>query len=99
MSNLRNRQQEANRGKARSSNGAPKVKTERKTRTGAVKLEFTGECAIFPGEDQKAYVALNEQLKKEYVPVTPIHFELIDRATLLIWRLRRIRASEAAIFT
>lgn len=54
--------------------------------------------ALFPGEDHAAYAALHNELKKLHRPETPFHFEVVNRATALIWRLRRIPAFEAAVF-
>jgi hypothetical protein len=62
------------------------------------RLESATNLGLFPGEDHAAYAALHDELKKLHRPETPLHVEVVARATALIWRLRRIPAFEAAVF-
>jgi hypothetical protein len=63
------------------------------------RVDLAINAALFPGEDRAAYAALHYEMMKTYQPCLPPHFEVVARATGLIWRIRRIPAFEAAAFS
>lgn len=62
------------------------------------RVDLAKNAPLCPGEDRAAYVALHYEMMKAYQPSLPSHFEVVARATGLIWRIRRIPALEAAAF-
>lgn len=106
MPNLSNKEPKANR-RNTLSNVEPRSRKQKKVSAkvqsnGAQsysRVDLVTNAALFPGEDRAAYAALHKEMKKIYQPDLPPHVEVVARATALIWRLRRIPAFEAAIFS
>lgn len=101
-----NRRPNAERPKARSHGKPPSARQKRKNAEARSRgardclgLDLTTNAPLFPGENHAAYVALHEEMKRAYRPDIPPHVEVVARAADLIWRLRRIPALEAAVFS
>jgi hypothetical protein len=53
---------------------------------------------FFPDEDKDSYEALHVEMKNKHQPVLIHQFDSVERATELIWRLRKIAAWESVFF-
>jgi hypothetical protein len=77
----------------------PDAKAQSKTAQSDPIANLATSSVLFPGEDRAGYAELHKEMKKIFQPDMPPHVEVVVRATALIWRLRRIPAFEAAIFS
>lgn len=49
---------------------------------------------LLPGEDPAAFDALRSELLECWRPADPVTRQLVERAVLLLWRLRRLAEAE-----
>lgn len=49
---------------------------------------------LLPGEDPAAFDALRAELLEHWRPADPVTRQLVERAALLLWRLRRLAEAE-----
>jgi hypothetical protein len=58
---------------------------------------LTASTLVIAGEDPSQFEALRAELMQEHKPLSALEFELVERLSGLLWRLRRIPSFEAAI--
>jgi hypothetical protein len=90
------RQIDANRRNAAKSTG-PKTETGKAAaRYNAVDHGFAGDHFLLSVEDRPAYQRLRDELLDEHQPTTPTEAFQLEQMLVAMWRLRRVRAAEAA---
>jgi hypothetical protein len=87
----------ANRLNAQKSTGPRSLEGKRRSRQNATKHGLTATQVLIPGEDPAEYETRYQEMLNEYQPEGPAEVQLVERATSLLWRLRRVPAFEAAL--
>jgi hypothetical protein len=70
----------------------------RTTRFNAVRHAILSRYTLLPWEDEAEYHALLSALAEEHAPVGPTEEHLVEELAGIIWRKRRVRMAEAAVF-
>lgn len=68
------------------------------TRFNALRHGVLSRYAVLPWEDETEYRALLDALVGEHAPAGPTEEHLVEELTGVIWRKRRLRMAEAAIY-
>src|SRR4051812_3907386 len=68
------------------------------TRFNALRHGVLSRYTVLPWEDEAEYRTLLEALVTEHEPVGPTEEHLIEELAGIIWRKRRLRMAEAAIY-
>lgn len=68
------------------------------TRFNAVQHGLLSRFAVLPWEDRSEYQSLLDALVSEHVPQGPTEGHLVEELAGIIWRKRRLRLAEAAIY-
>ena len=92
------RQIAANRQNAQMSSGPRSLAGKTRSSQNAVKHGLTAEHAMLPGEDVKQFNELKDAMFQDLQPTGPFENQLVERATSLIWRLRRVPMFEVVLF-
>jgi hypothetical protein len=91
------RQIDANRGNGRLSNGPKTGEGKAASSKNAVKHGLLSRDILLPEEVAEAFDDLAEGIRADLRPEGRLETELIERITVLAWRLRRIGKAERAI--
>lgn len=91
------RQTAANRRNAEKSTGPRSPEGKARSRQNALTHGLTAQYALLPDEDPAEFDAFCEAMLISLAPEGPLEHQLVERATSLIWRLRRIPAFEVAL--
>ena len=67
------------------------------SRRNALRHGITAKSMLLHGEDPHHFEALRQDLVKEFQPTGPSQEYLADSIAMLLWRLRRVPAFEAAV--
>ncbi len=86
----------AKRRSAKSPGNLSLFRTDTRIAKSLLKLK-PGDCHS-PDGDAAAYAAFLMDMKKKHKPDSPLHYELVERATQLRWRLRDIPVWEKSFF-
>lgn len=70
----------------------------RVTRFNALQHGVLSRYTVLPWEDRSEYEALLGALVAEHVPAGPTEEHLVEELAGIIWRKRRLRMAEAAVF-
>lgn len=89
MSEISEKQLEANKQNAQLSTGAKTEEGKAISKLNALKHGLLSEEVLLEGEDEENLIELGKKLRLEYKPVTEIELVLVDRITANIWRLKR----------
>ena len=87
----------ANRVNAQKSTGPRSLEGKRRSSQNATKHGLTATQVLIPGEDPAEYETLHQKMLNDYQPEGTAEVQLVERATSLLWRLRRVPAFEAAL--
>lgn len=68
------------------------------TRFNALQHGVLSRHAVLPWEDRREYQALLDALAAEHVPQGPTEEHLVEELAGIVWRKRRLRLAEAAIY-
>jgi len=68
------------------------------TRFNALQHGVLSRYAVLPWEDRSEYLALLDALVSEHAPNGPTEEHLVEELAGIIWRKRRLRISEAALY-
>lgn len=93
------RQIGANRANALRSTGPKSKEGKARSSLNAVTHGLTAQAVVIEGEDPAAFDHLQQQLVETFAPEGPIEADLVRRIVTLMWRLRRVPALEAALFS
>jgi hypothetical protein len=91
------RQIEANRLNALKSTGTKTESGKQQSRRNALRHGFTAETIIEPLENPDAYRTFEDAIVSEYLPRTPVEYELVHRLASVFWRLRRATSIETGL--
>jgi hypothetical protein len=91
------KQIEANRANAKKSTGPQTAEGKAHSRANAWKHGLRAETLSTWGEDPDDFEALREALVSEHDPRSQLEFELVERLSGILYRLRRLPFFEAAI--
>jgi hypothetical protein len=93
------RQIEANRRNARLSTGPVTEEGKKKSRRNALRHGLTAETVIEALEDAEDYAAFEMAVTADFDAQSVVERELVLRLASLLWRLRRVTAIEAGLFS
>jgi hypothetical protein len=93
------RQIEANRRNAQFSTGPRTEDGKANSRGNAMTHGLTAQQLLLPGEDPEDFAAFRDAVFDEAQPATLYEERLVNRIVGLMWRLGRVEAFEAAIFS
>jgi hypothetical protein len=68
------------------------------TRFNALRLAVLSRYTVLPWEDESEYRALLDALVAEHMPSGPTEEHLVEELAGVIWRKRRLRMAEAAVY-
>lgn len=88
----------ANRRNAQLSTGPRTAEGMARVAGNAITHGLTASTPVLSDEEKGTYDALRERLYRQYGPVVALAAELVEEATSILWRLRRVPAIECAIF-
>src|SRR5262245_46529137 len=88
----------ANKANAKKSTGPVTAKGKVRSSLNARTHGLTAEQIIIPGESPDDYEVLCKELHRQWSPSGPTEIVLVQRLSILLWRLRRAPVVEAAIF-
>jgi hypothetical protein len=91
------KQVEANRKNAKRSTGPRSKAGKARSRHNARKHGLTAATLVIGGENPSEFEELRAELIHEHDPQSTLEYELVERLTGILWRLRRIPFFEAAI--
>jgi hypothetical protein len=89
---------ESNRKNAQKSTGPRTPEGNARASRNALRHGLTAKDALLPGENEEAFVELQETLFEEFKPVGGYEADLVDVLILMRWRHRRAGRLEAALF-
>jgi len=92
------RQVEANRRNAQRSTGPKTEKGKAVAKFNALRHGLTAKEVVISGEDEKAFMDLQDRFVKELDPKGVLESQLVERIAVGLWRLRRVCGVEAGIF-
>ena len=95
---ISDQQIEANRLNAQKSTGPRTEDGKEKSKRNAITHGLTAAQVVIPGEDVEDFEDLREALLTDLKPVGALETECVDQVVFAIWRLRRCRQIEAALF-
>jgi hypothetical protein len=87
----------ANRANAKRSTGPKTAAGKAVSRMNAYKHGLTAQSIVIGDENPKAFDLLRVELEEAYSPKAGIESELVERLTVLMWRMRRVLVFEAAL--
>jgi hypothetical protein len=93
------KQIQANRQNALLSTGPKSASGKANSSQNALKHGLTGQVVVISGEDPAEFDDLRLMLWNQYEPHGVAEEELVDRIAAHLWRLRRVPAFEAAVFS
>lgn len=93
------KQIESNRRNAQLSTGPRTEGGKANSRGNAMTHGLTAQKLLLPGEDPEEFAALRDAVFEETQPATVYEKRLVNRLVGLMWRLGRVEAYEAAIFS
>src|SRR5580692_12173968 len=88
-----------NRANSRHSTGPRTDSGKQRSSLNALRHGLTAASAVLPSEDQAAYDAHRSGFIDEYRPATPTETQLTQELADTAWRLNRIPALEAELFS
>jgi len=91
------KQREANRANARKSTGPTSQAGKARSRLNSRKHGLTATKLVIVGENPDDFDELRVELLEQHDPRSALEFELVERLSGLLWRLRRVPFFEAAI--
>lgn len=91
------RQLEANRANAKRSIGPKTRAGKARSRRNSRKHGLTASTLVIGDEDPAQFEQLRSELIEQHDPQSALEFELVERLSGLLWRLRRVPVFEAAI--
>jgi len=91
------KQREANRANARKSTGPTSQAGKARSRLNSRKHGLTATKLVIAGENPDDFDELRAELLEQHDPQSALEFELVERLSGLLWRLRRVPFFEAAI--
>ena len=91
------KQLSANTSNAKQSTGPRSQSGKARSRLNSRKHGLTATTLVIGDEDPAQFEKLRAELMEEYDPQSALEYELVERLSSLLWRLRRIPAFEAAI--
>src|SRR6476619_6735694 len=68
------------------------------TRSNALRHGVLSRYTVLPWEDRTEYQSLLDALVTEHVPQGPTEEHLVEELAGIIWRKRRLRMAEAAVY-
>lgn len=89
----------ANQANAQRSTGPRTPAGKARSRLNATRHGVTGQVVVATGEDQAAYRAHCDVFAKHYSPATPLECQTVQHLADIRWRLNRIAALEANLFS
>lgn len=93
------KQVEANRRNAQKSTGPRSEEGKAASSRNALKHGVLSDVVVAQGEDGNLYRDLLDGLFQEFNPQTPLQENLVERLALLLWRERRLSATEQLYLT
>src|SRR5947209_5648951 len=93
------RQIEANRRNSQFSTGPRSDAGKSASSLNALKSAIHAESLIIPGENPDELAALNQAFHDRFQPIAPEEFALVDRLSHDEWLTRRLRRTEALLWT
>jgi hypothetical protein len=91
------KQLEADRENAKRSTGPKTQAGKARSRLNSRKHGLTAKTLVIVGEDPDDFDELRAELMKQHGPQLALEYELVERLSGLLWRLRRVPFFEAAI--
>jgi len=91
------KQIEANRRNAQKSTGPRSNAGKAFSRLNATKHGILSSAVVADGEEKELFDALLDSLVEQFDPKTPIEWLLVEKIAVLLWRERRLIASESAM--
>lgn len=81
------------------SKGDAVASSRSRSRNNALRHGAYARRVLLPGDSRRDFDALRRGLRRDYNPVGTMENELVERAAVLAWRLRRGHHAEAVLFT